>query len=485
MVGFSRVGGAGRLWDSEMKGRTVQSLFGVRAATRLSLSVMLLSGAAMGAVPTEWKLDLVARSSLDPSIPAFRLPQGSSLSSQPVTINAEGGVGVRVFLDGSSGATDGIFYGDKDEGGLILTATAVDPVWGPGVDVWNGMVAVEDGGFDGGAYVYDTSGNLISGFPIGGTLGVSGLDGPTLSSDGAIAYRADFGFVGDRVAVDEYVEGVRTQTNIADTFSGTYSFLFSPKMNATRSVAMNTIPQSGPTRRIVRFDPGVSGYTATTIAETGSGFSSFVNSIGLAGSGAVAFNARRSSDSIWQVMRGDGTEQVVIAEGGENGIVNTNLANFPPVASSNGWVAFRVEDSTSNSTALFVGDGESLVRIVTAGDTVPSDLGPITAGFNFGGDIGTQALNSNIDINDAGQIAFGLFLQNGTIGIYVATPVTASGCNGADVAEPYGELNIDDVLFYLDAFATSDSAADLAVPQGVFNIDDVLAFVDAFATGCP
>lgn len=58
-------------------------------------------------------------------------------------------------------------------------------------------------------------------------------------------------------------------------------------------------------------------------------------------------------------------------------------------------------------------------------------------------------------------------------------------CNGADLAEPFGELNIDDVLDYLGAFAAQDPAADLAAPSGTFNIDDVLAFLGAFADGCP
>lgn len=454
--------------------------------TGVAGSLLVACGLASAELPTEWSLELVARSSLNPAIPAFRLPQGSSLSSQPVSIDENGGVAFRVFLDGSSGASEGIFYGDADGGGLILTGLSTEPIWGASVDTYNGRVAAEEGGFDNGANVYDTAGNLVQPFPIGGSLGVTGISSPTLSADGAIAYRADFGFVGDRVAVDEFAGGVRTQTNIADTFSGQYSFLFSPKMNAGRVVAMNTIPQTGPSRRIVRFDIGfMLGYVPTTIAETGSGFSGFVNSIGLANDGGVAFNARRSADSVWQVMRGDGVTQTVIAEGGTNGIVNSNLANFPPVTSSTGWVAFRVEDSTSNSTALFVGDGESLVRIVTAGDVVQTDLGPIVAGFDFGGTTGIQTINSSIDMNDAGQIAFGAFLTNGTIGIFVASPVTDSGCNGADLVEPFGTLNIDDVIAYLDAFALNEPAADLANPVGVLNIDDVLAFVDAFAAGCP
>ena len=65
-------------------------------------------------------------------------------------------------------------------------------------------------------------------------------------------------------------------------------------------------------------------------------------------------------------------------------------------------------------------------------------------------------------------------------GFYIKAP-----CTGADLTAPRGDLNIDDVLAFLDAFAIQDPAADLAEPIGTFNIDDVLAFLASFAAGCP
>ncbi|MEZ6241648.1 MAG: FG-GAP repeat protein [Phycisphaerales bacterium] len=55
----------------------------------------------------------------------------------------------------------------------------------------------------------------------------------------------------------------------------------------------------------------------------------------------------------------------------------------------------------------------------------------------------------------------------------------------ADLAEPYGVLDIDDALAFLTAFADEDPAADLAVPLGVFDFSDALAFLLAFTAGCP
>ncbi len=450
-----------------------------------------LAAPAFAQVPTEWDIELVCRSSLDPSIPAYRLPQGSSLSSQPVALDELGGVAIRAVLFGNP--TEGIFYGTPAAGGLIVSANnPSDPVFSPTLDAYGGRVAVADAVFaGGGATVYDTAGNILQRFDPGGPLAMSSISGPTLSADGAIAYRGDFGFVGDRVVVDEFVMGTREQTPVADDFTGTYDFLLTPRMNANRQVVINTIPLTGPARRILRFDPDTSGvYTPTTIVETGPVYDSFVNSTGIGNDGSISFTGRRASDGIREVVYAapDGT-LTKVAEGGQMTINNGNLANFPPVNNANGLTAFRVIDG-SGSTAIYVGDGSGspngLVRIVKAGDLLDTDLGQIPAGFDFGPGTGVQTINSNIDINDSNQVAFGAFLQNGTIGIFIATPRTTGGpCNPADFAEPFGDLTFADITAFLAAFNAGGRPADLAEPFGQLTFADITAFLAAFAAGCP
>jgi len=60
-----------------------------------------------------------------------------------------------------------------------------------------------------------------------------------------------------------------------------------------------------------------------------------------------------------------------------------------------------------------------------------------------------------------------------------------SGCNVADLAEPFGVLDFSDVVAFLTAFGSMDSAADLAPPVGVFDFSDVVAFLGSFGAGCP
>ncbi|USN98053.1 MAG: PQQ-dependent sugar dehydrogenase [Phycisphaeraceae bacterium] len=61
----------------------------------------------------------------------------------------------------------------------------------------------------------------------------------------------------------------------------------------------------------------------------------------------------------------------------------------------------------------------------------------------------------------------------------------ACGCNAADIAEPYGVLDLQDVQSFIAGFLAQDPVADIAPPFGVFDLADLQAFVSAFLGGCP
>ena len=445
----------------------------MRSRVVCAFGMVVCAGSAMAQVPTEWTIELQCRSSLDAGIPAFNLPQFSSLSSQYVSIDDEGGVAIRVFLSGNP--SEGIFYGKDGVGGLIVTGFNADPIWGTTVEARAGLIAAEQGSFDDGAWMYDTKGNLVQTFNAGGSEGVSGFSGVTLTSDGAICYKGDFGFTTDKIVIDEF-NPTRTQTLVAQT-GVDYSFLLSPEINDARQVVFNSIPTSGPSRRIVRVEPDLS---STTVAETGGMWSSFVNSVGIAQDGGVAFSARRTLDSTWVVNHWDGVNTTSIANGLDPDIDNVSLANFPPVANSSGWVAFRATDIAYDATAMWVGDGTNLVKMLEYDQMIETDLGMLPLGFDFGGLTGKQVTNGVVDINDNGQVAFAAFLRNGTIGVFVATPVM--GCAADFTGE--GDLDFFDVSAFLSAFGAMDPAADFT-GEGDFDFFDVSAFLAAFAEGCP
>ena len=447
-----------------------------RACCLWSATIFAASASALASgVPSDWVFELQARSSLDPGIVPFNLPYPSSLSSQYVSLDNDGSVVTRVVLGGS--ATEGFFYGAGGVGGVIFSVNNPGgPAFSPYHDHRDGLIALEDAG----AIVIDTAGSLVIDYPPGGPEGVSNFSGMTMDSTGAVCYRGDFG-VEDKNIIDEYIDGVRTPVQLANTFDGSYSFLFAPRMNESRQVVGNTIPETGPSRRILRWEPAG---PPTIIAQTGDAWNAFVNSTAIADSGDVAFSARRNADSVWEVIRSDGTMTTVIADGANADISNSSIANFPPAINSAGWVAFRATDTAFDSTALWVGDGEDLVKLIEYDQMIETDLGPLALGFDFGGFTGRQVTNGVVDINDHGQVAFEAFLRNGTIGVFVATPVPADPCPSPPDFVDDDQLDIFDVFAYLDLFNANDPSADIT-GDGFFDIFDVFGFLDLFNAGCP
>jgi cytochrome c peroxidase len=60
----------------------------------------------------------------------------------------------------------------------------------------------------------------------------------------------------------------------------------------------------------------------------------------------------------------------------------------------------------------------------------------------------------------------------------------ASSCP-ADLAEPFGVLDLADIQGFIGAFVGQAGPADLVAPFGVFDLADVQAFVASFSAGCP
>jgi len=61
----------------------------------------------------------------------------------------------------------------------------------------------------------------------------------------------------------------------------------------------------------------------------------------------------------------------------------------------------------------------------------------------------------------------------------------AQNCNGADLALPYGLLDLSDVHAFNAGFLASDPATDFAEPFGVWDLHDVIEFAMVFSDGCP
>ncbi|MEM7754975.1 MAG: beta-propeller fold lactonase family protein [Planctomycetota bacterium] len=58
-------------------------------------------------------------------------------------------------------------------------------------------------------------------------------------------------------------------------------------------------------------------------------------------------------------------------------------------------------------------------------------------------------------------------------------------CTIADLAVPFGFIDLSDVDAFIAAFNTGDPLADVAFPFGVVDLSDIDAFIAAFIAGCP
>ncbi len=97
-----------------------------------------------------------------------------------------------------------------------------------------------------------------------------------------------------------------------------------------------------------------------------------------------------------------------------------------------------------------------------------------TTDYDLG--VGPSALASSADgqtLAVAAPIGDGMAILN-----------LAQSCSGADLAEPYGQLDFFDVSAFLTAFNAQDPSADFDA-NGVFNFFDASMFITTFSAGCP
>ncbi|MEM1185767.1 MAG: laminin B domain-containing protein [Planctomycetota bacterium] len=63
--------------------------------------------------------------------------------------------------------------------------------------------------------------------------------------------------------------------------------------------------------------------------------------------------------------------------------------------------------------------------------------------------------------------------------------LVAGNCNPADLALPFGLLDLADIDAFIAAFVAEDALADIVAPFGVIDLGDIDAFIASFLGGCP
>jgi len=216
--------------------------------------------------------------------------------------------------------------------------------------------------------------------------GASSWESLTLNEAGQLGFRASFNFVGKAYVVLTPREKGWDVTYLAKEKSldgvSPYEYLYSPSMNDLGEMAgvSDLAPASGEwfqELRVFSLD-GTSRLVARTRGrEPSSPFFRFASvAPALNNRGQVAFIAwdkLPDGRTPVGVYLWDGGSLKKLARNGEGDIREVEF--FPPDINDDGLVAFRAVDA-AGLRAVWVGDGQTLRRVVREHDLVKSDLGP-------------------------------------------------------------------------------------------------------------
>ena len=89
------------------------------------------------------------------------------------------------------------------------------------------------------------------------------------------------------------------------------------------------------------------------------------------------------------------------------------------------------------------------------------------------------------DIQSRGESAENI--ANEILRFVLNTDPTCAVCTPdcpADLAKPFGVLDLADIVAFITAFQNQDPVADLSPPAGIFDLADLVAFITSFNLGC-
>lgn len=434
------------------------------------------SGGSALALPTYGSFAMQARDANDP-IPAHNMGADCSLFGQGPDIDGPGHVACRLFKP----VGESLWLGAGDGTGGVVAAGLPD--YESTLDIKAGLVALSLAA--GGLEVRDLAGTLVTSYPPGGPEDILRAAGVRLTSGDGVAYRSNNQGV-HKLVIDRLAGANRVQTVLLRN-DGAYNFLFTPATNSTGQMAVAANRADGGAE-ILRL---AAGNPPEVLAGIGATYSGLADGIDINDGGQVAYFVELASTTQFQLMLFDGATSVRLAKPGDAGIVD-GLGAEPPSINASGVVAFVARDV--HGDALFVADTSGVSRVIGDGDTVQTDLGPLTLGFETQL-FGRRALSGSVSINDSNQIAFNALLSNGTSAILIAQPSGAPHCpadvdDGTGTGAHDGGIDINDLLFFLAMFEAGDVAADLddgsgtGNPDGAVTIEDLLFFLGHYEAGC-
>lgn len=160
--------------------------------------------------------------------------------------------------------------------------------------------------------------------------------------------------------------------------------------------------------------------------------------------------------------------QLLIDNGSGGGLV-LPFGTTPALTAVDG-VAF---DGRSDDLFAIDSDLNAVVRV----DLVTGAVSTVVSNVGLGV---TEWGNINIDNGPETQRMVVSARSANKIYVFAAVP----GCNNADLALPFGLLDLADINAFVSAFTSSNPIADFD-ENDLFDLADIGAFVGAFQAGCP
>jgi hypothetical protein len=115
------------------------------------------------------------------------------------------------------------------------------------------------------------------------------------------------------------------------------------------------------------------------------------------------------------------------------------------------------------------------VRVVVPASYGDTDVDPVSGVITY----------SHGGLGDADEFMYTVRDQLGSESAPALVSVSVNQACPADLAAPFGVLDVSDISAFLSLFSAGDPAVDYAEPDGEFTVDDVLSFLIFYTQGCP
>lgn len=341
---------------------------------RVFLTLLVVAVAAVGGaeVPTYTVLELQARAALTG---AYNLPDGADIKDQTPQINSAGEVAFKVRA--LAGNSQGLWFGSAGSGAVVYTGPSGATLSTPSLnDAGRVVFEVNGSGGSDGIHYYDGA-TGSDGTETAGPAGAQAWESVDINATGNVGYRADFGASASWVG---WYPGIPTWVTYVST-GGDYSQLFEPSYNDLNQIGGKVNSVLLPLCHEIRlFNPDTSSTLVGQDANCDDpstpyqSFDDWVDLVSIADDPDpyVAFVATLAS----------GARAVFLTDGFDNltPFASTDMPEIsaisalPISANNNGLIVFMGADDLG-VPAMAVGDGTTLVRVVTQGDEISTDLG--------------------------------------------------------------------------------------------------------------